>query len=175
MGRGQKAAAPEAAEDRLARVLAGALRDHGDERGQVFVFAAEAVADPSAHAGVAGLLVAGAAEGLGRIVVDRVAVGRFHEADVVGDALQVGQQVADPGAVLAAASAGPHGGDDRVMALAARHAGESLRAFDGGRDFLAVVFGERRFVIEQVDVREAAGLEEAEDALGFRCKVGERG
>ena len=34
---GQEAAAPEPREDRLARVLAGALRDHGDERGQVFV------------------------------------------------------------------------------------------------------------------------------------------
>ena len=35
--RGQEAAAPESREDRLAGVLAGALRDHGDERGQVFV------------------------------------------------------------------------------------------------------------------------------------------
>ncbi len=83
------------------------------------------------------------------------------------------QQVANPGAVLAAAAAGPHRGDDRVLGLAAGHAGESLVAFHRGRDFLAVVFVERRFVVEEVDVREAFALEEAEDAFGFGGEVGE--
>ena len=35
--------------------------------------------------------------------------------------------------------------------------------------------GERGLVVEQVDVREAFGLEEAEDALGFGGEVGEDG
>ena len=34
---------------------------------------------------------------------------------------------------------------------------------------------ERRFVVEEVDVREAFGLEEAEDAFGFGGEVGEGG
>ena len=127
MRRRQEAAAPEAREDRLARVLAGALRDHRDERRQVFVLAAEAVADPRAHARVAGLLVAGVDERDGRVVVDRLGVHRFDDADVVGDRLHVRQEVADPGAVLAAAAAGPHGGDDRERGLAGGHAGEALR------------------------------------------------
>ena len=138
--RGEEAAAPEAREDRLARVLAGALRDHGDERGQVFVHAAEAVADPRAHAGVAGLLVAGVDERDRRVVVDRLGVHRLDDADVVGDRLHVRQQVADPGAVLAAAAAGPHGGDDREAGLAGGHAGEALLALDRGGQILAVDF-----------------------------------
>ena len=37
----------------------------------------------------------------------------LDDADVVGDRLHVRQEVADPGAVLAAAAAGPQRGDDR--------------------------------------------------------------
>jgi hypothetical protein len=72
----------------------------------------------------------------------------------------------------AAAPAGPHGRDDRVLGLAARHSGEALVTFDRGRDFLAVVFVECWLVIKEVDVREAFALEEAEDALGARGEVG---
>jgi hypothetical protein len=36
------------------------------------------------------------------------------------------------------------------------------------------MFLERGLVIEEVDVREALGLEEAEDAFGARGEVGER-
>ena len=50
------------------------LRDHHDERRQVLVLAAEAVAEPRAQARPAGLLVAGLDEGDRRVVVDRLGV-----------------------------------------------------------------------------------------------------
>ena len=66
-------------------------------------------------------------------MVDRLGVHRFDDADVVGDGLHVRQQVADPGAVLAAAAAGPHRGDDGELRLAGGHAGEALVPLtDGG-------------------------------------------
>src|SRR5262249_39217087 len=95
--------------NRLAGVLARALRDHGDERRQILIHAAKTVANPRAHARVAGLLVAGVKERDGRVVVDRLGVHRFHDADVVGDRLHMRQEIADPGAVLTAFAAGPHG------------------------------------------------------------------
>ena len=44
---------------------------------------------------------------------------------------------------------------------------------DGGISF-AVMLVQRGFVVEEVDVREAFGLEEAEDALGLGGEVGQR-
>ena len=167
----QEAAAPEAREDRLARVLAGALRDHRDERGEVGVLGAEAIARPGAHAGVTRLLVPRVHERDRRVVVDRLGVEALDEAQLVGDRLQVREQVADPEAVLAAKLAVLEGGRARVAALAAGHAGQALRAFHGGRQVLAGHLLQHRLVVEEVDVREAAGLEEAEHALGLGGEV----
>src|SRR5690606_37395417 len=89
--------------------------------------------------------------------------------------LHMRQQIADPGAVLAAAAPGPHGGDDGVGALAGGHAGEALIAFYRGWNFLAIETIEIRLVIEQIDVGEAAGLVETEDALGLGGEVGQGG
>ena len=108
------------------------------------------------------------------IVIDRLGVHRFHDADVVGDGLDVRQEIADPSSMLAAAAAGPHRRDDGELRLAARHSGDALSAFDGGRQFLAVKSLERGFVVEEVDVGEAFALEEAENAFGFGGEVGER-
>ena len=71
---GQEAAAPQPREERLVGLVAAALRDHDDERGQVLVLAAQAVAEPGAQARPAGLLAAGLDERDGRVVVDRLGV-----------------------------------------------------------------------------------------------------
>ena len=175
MGGGQKAAAPEAREDRLARIFPRALRDHRDEGGEVLVLAAEAVARPRAHAGVAGKLIPGVHERDRRVVVDGLGVQRLDEADVVGDCLMVRQQIADPRAVLAAEFARLERGHHRIGALVARHAGEALRAFDRRRDLLAGVLVEHRLVVEKIDVRETAALEEAKHALGGGLEMREAG
>ena len=139
MRRRQEAAPPQPREDRLARVLARALRHHRDERRQVLVLAAQAVADPRPHAGVARLLVAGVHVGDRRVVVDRLGVHRLDDAHLVGDRLHVREQVAHPRAVLAAAPARPQRRDDRIRRLAGGHPGEPLVALDRGGDLLAVI------------------------------------
>ena len=97
---GQKAAAPEAREQRLVRIQRLRLREHHDERGQVPILAAQAVADPRAHAGTARLLAAALDERDRRIVIDRVRVHRLDDGDVVDDLGDVRQQLADPRAGL---------------------------------------------------------------------------
>ena len=47
---GQEAAAPEAGENRLVRIFPGALGNEDHVGRQVLILAAEAVADPGAHA-----------------------------------------------------------------------------------------------------------------------------
>src|SRR5690606_39082463 len=48
-------------------------------------------------------------------------------------------------------------------------------AFYRWRNLLAVVLGQRRLIVEQVDVREAARLEKANDAFGLRREVRQGG
>ena len=96
----QEAAAPEPVVRAAGRRLP-ALRDQHDERRQVLVLAAQAVAEPGADARPAGELGAGLEEGDGRVVVDRLGVHRLDEAEVVGDLRGVRQQLADPRARLA--------------------------------------------------------------------------
>jgi len=172
---GEEAAAPEAGEDGLAGVLAGALRNQRDEGGKVGVDRAEAVADPSADAGVTGQLVTRVHEGDGGVVVDGLGVEALHDAELVGDALVVRQEVADPGATRAAAAAGAERGHDRVCGLVAGHPSEPLGALDGSRDLLPRVAVQGGLVVKQVDVREPAALEEAEHALGAGLEVGQAG
>ena len=77
---GQEAAAPEAREQRLVGIQRLRLREHHDERRQVPILAAQAVADPRAHARPARLLAAALDERDRRIVIDRVRVHRLDDA-----------------------------------------------------------------------------------------------
>ena len=101
---GQKAAAPQAREERLVRIQRLRLREHHHEGRQVVILAAEAVADPRAHAGTPGLLAAALDEGDRRIVIDRVGVHRLDDRDVIHDLRRVRQQLADPRARIARAA-----------------------------------------------------------------------
>jgi len=99
----------------------------------------------------------------------------LDEAQLVGHGLQVREEVADPQAVLAADLAILEGWRAGIAALAAGHAREALGALDGGREVLARHLLEHRLVVEQVDVRQAAGLEETEHALGLGGEVRQAG
>ena len=91
---GQEAAVPLPRRDRLRRTRAGAARQH-DEAGQVVALGAQAVDDPRAHAGPAGDRRARVHERVGRVVVDLLGLHRADDADVVGDAADVREEVAD--------------------------------------------------------------------------------
>ncbi len=85
-----------------ATARAGAAHQH-DEAGQVGALAAQAVVDPRAHAGPAGDARARVHERVGRVVIDLLGLHRADDADVVGDAGDVRQQLADALARLAVA------------------------------------------------------------------------
>ena len=169
----QKSAAPQPRKHRLPGILPRALRHHGDEGRQVFVFGPQPVARPRAHAGVTRKLIPGVHVGDGRVVVDRLRVQALDDTNVVGDRLNIGQQVADPRAVFTAKFTRLQRRHHGIRALPARHPGEALRALDRRGDFQARVFVQHRFVVEKIDVREAAALKQAQHALRLRRKMGQ--
>jgi hypothetical protein len=90
MDGGEKAAAPGAvagSED-----LSG---DEGDEGGEVFVFASESVADPGTKAGAAEAFEAGEGEELGGSVIELFGVEGFDETEVIGNSLEMREEVGD--------------------------------------------------------------------------------
>jgi hypothetical protein len=95
---GEEAGAPESVVERLAVGSAGATGDHGDEVGEVFIFGAEAVGKPGAYGGAAGNLRSALEEGDGGVVIDGFGVHRADEADVIGDAGDVREELGDFGA-----------------------------------------------------------------------------
>ena len=171
VGGGKETAAPEPGENRLPGIFSGALGNHGDEGRQVLVFRAEPVAHPGPHAGVTRQLIAGVHEGDPGIVVDGLGVHALDDAELVGDGLDPGQQIADPRALFAAAFAGFQGRHHGIRGLAAGHSGEPLRTLHAGRKLLAGVLVKHRFVVEEVHVREPAALEQAEHAFRLRRKM----
>ena len=165
---GQEAAVPLPRRDRLRRARAGSTGQH-DEAGQVIAFAAQAVVDPRAHARAAGDGRARVHEGVGRVVIDLLGLHRADDADVVGDAADVGQIIADrllrlPN--LLKVDCGPKQSSFLALQLRDRLAfGERL----GHR--LAVHFGELRLVVEQFQMRGAAGHAQEDHSLGFLGKM----
>ena len=61
------------------------------------------------------------------------------------------------------------------LRLVSRHAGEALAHADGFRQLRAVQLCEVRLVVEQIELRRRAVLEEVDDALGLGRKVRETG
>ena len=174
VGAGQETAAPESGK----QALAGALfvgRDEHDERRQVIVHAAEAVVGPCAHARATRQLTAGLEEGDRRVVVDGLGVHRAHDADLVSDAADVGQQFADLGAGLAVTGEFESARLAGEAGLRGHHARDALAAADGvGQVFVELPF-ELGLGIQQVEVRRSAGLKEADDALGLGSEVRQAG
>ncbi len=174
MVRGQEAAAPQPREQRLGVAFGAALRDQHDERGQVAVLAAQAVADPRAHARAAGLLAAGLEEGDARVVVDRLRVHRPHDAQLVDDPGGVRQQLAHPRPTLAVLRELEHRGRHRKGVLAGRHAGETLTTSNGVGQLRPAKTGELRLVIEKIHLRRRARLKQVDDPPGAGHEVRQR-
>ena len=171
---GQEAAAPEARKQALTRAFL-IRRDEHDERREVIVHAAEAVVGPSAHARTARQLAAGLEERNRGVVVDGVRVHRPDHADVIGDSTDVREEFANlraglavTGELEAARLAGEAG-------LRSHHPGDTLAAANGVREILVELAFELGLRIQQVEVRGAAGLKEADDALGLGGEVGQSG
>src|SRR6185312_2613647 len=97
---GVESAAPVVVEEELSAGFSAVGGGHDDEGGEVAGLAAQAVAEPGAHAGSAGDLGAGEEEGDAGGVVDGLGVEGADEADVVGDGAKVGDELAELHAAL---------------------------------------------------------------------------
>ena len=168
---GQEAVGPVVFEEQLAAGLGGVGGRHHDIRRQVFVHRTEAVGQPGAHRRTAGDLRAGHEERHAGRVVDRLGVHRADDADLVRDRAQVRQHLAqfDPAGTPLLEGLERRRRD--VFRVAARHRGEAGVAAHAGGDVLAGHLGEQRFMIEEVDVRRASALPEADHALGLGGEV----
>ena len=145
-----------------AAVLVG--RADGDERGQVLVLGPQPVGDPRAHRGPHEAVAARVHGENGPAVGGVGAVHRAHEAELVGDAGQVGQQLAHPVPRLPVPPELP-GALEEVAGLVELHVGL------GERQRLVVVADEQRLVLEQIVLRRAAVHVQEDDALGAGREV----
>ncbi len=169
--RRQEARSPEAIRQRLPAVARAVLRHHHDKAGQILVLAAQTVRHPRAQARPARELEAGLRERDRGIVIDLLRVHRLDEAEVVHDLRRVRQELADPGARLAVLRELEARRDHRELGLRRRHGGEPLALADGVRKVVAAPLLELRLVVEHLDLRRPARLEEIDDALGLRREV----
>ncbi len=138
-----------------------------DVAGEVFVFGAEAVGDPRADAGRGADAAAGVEEEILGSVEWSLTDHRADDTEVVGDAGDVGKQVADPESRLAALPEVP-----RVFepfAAGADALGEFVVPPLRG---LAVAPGQFRFGVKRVHVGNAAVHEEEDDVFGARGEMG---
>ena len=169
--RGQEAAAPVVVVQGLVARALHAREEH-EVVGEVLVVAAKAVARPCADAGASGNLVAGQELRHGRRMVDLVGVHRLDEAQVVRDLPKVRQPFADGRAGLAAALEAGRAGLDQ-LALVRGHGGQALSAADGLGEFGAGQVGQAGLVVEELDLRGAAGLRQEDDALCLGGMMGQ--
>ena len=150
---------------------AGAGVEH-DEAGEVFGFGAESVGDPGTHAGSAGSWRTGVEEDLGGGVIELVGVYGFDDSEVVDDAAEIGEHLGEFGSGLAMLFEFEGGGHHGGVLI---DEGVALSFEDGFGHAAAVVFGEERFVIEEVELAGGTGHEEVDDAFGFGSVVGGSG
>ena len=131
--------------------------------------------DPRAHARAARQLAAGLEERDGRIVIDGLGVHAAEDADLVGDVRGVRQQVAEPGAALAVLVEIVHasGTTGKRSCCATMPVTRWPPKTEAGMSWLnrSLHLG---LVVEQVEVRRAAGLEQEDDAFRLRREVRER-
>jgi hypothetical protein len=173
--RGQETAAPQAIVERLIGGIAGALRDHDDEGGQIAILAAETIGEPRPHARPARELSARLKEGDRGIVVDRLGVHRLDEAQPVGDSGRVGEELADPRAAFAVTGERVLARGDRKTGLGRRHSGEPLAAANRIGELGPAEIGQARLPVEEVHLRRCARLEEVDDPFGLGGEVRETG
>ena len=161
MTRRQKPSGPV---DRTPGRQTARIRQH-DKRRQIFVLGSKPVTKPRAHArktvhGETSVHL----EGRGRVIV-AVREHGVHEADVIHAAGKMRQKTADPGAAFAVTA-------ELIRALhdAARLA-EEAEIFAFAFQCFAVKFFEIRFVVERIDVADAAAAKDLDNSFGFWRKM----
>lgn len=144
-------------------VFANAAALDADEAGEVFVFGAEAVADPCAHGRTDFREGAGVELEGGAGVLRIVGAHATEEADIVGDRREMGHEIGDHHAALAARFDGGHGFEGEKLF------GPDLGDFFAQRrlDGLTVHSVDVLLWIEEIHLRGAAAHEEENDAFGF--------
>ena len=168
---GQEPRTPQTRGDKLRR--APTLADHHDERREVFIHAAEAVADPSAKRRTARQLVAGLEKRHAGFVVDLLGEDRVNHAEVLRAARGVRVELGNPEPVLVIVVffKFENRGRDGQSGLARGHAGNALVAAHGFREVFVELVVELWLVVEEIHLRRATVLEEVDDPLGLRRKV----
>ena len=136
---------------------------HGDEGGQVLIFRAQAVSQPSAQAGPVGLNRPRVHHQQPGHVLGQVGVHGVDDAEVVDGLGHVGKELADPAAGLAVALK-LEGRLHQALGLAQGLDVHCRRA-------LAVVFLQQRLVVESVHVGDAAVHQQVDHPLGSGGKV----
>ena len=164
MQAGQETVPPK---PRVKRLVDAVFGNEDDKRGEIFVRAAEAVTEPRAHARPSGQLRASLKERDRRVVIDGLGVHGLDEAEFVHKLRRPRHQVADPRAALAVLRELEDGAGHGQRGLIARHTGQALAHAHAGGQVLPVVFVERGFVVEQIELRRPAGHEQVNDAVGF--------
>ena len=171
--RRQEAAAPQPRVERLVDLAGRARSGRRTPAGSAFSLPEPvATARRPCSAGPA-MLRAGLEEGDGRVVVDRLGVHRADDAELVDDLRRVRQQVADPRAAACRAArsrtATPaSGSDDWLPDMPVSR--WPCRTESGNCSPLRL--SQQRLVVEQLDLRRAAGHEQVDDALGLRRRSG---
>ena len=166
---GEKTAPPEPGVERLSPRLLG---NQDEERGQVPILAAQAVAGPGSHAGTTGELRAGLEERDRRIVVDRLGVHAPDEAELVHDARHVRDELAGPEPRLAVSFEAKLRCRQGQRRLLRRHAREPLPTSHAVGQLLAMEFFQHGLVVEELQLRRRPTLEEVDHPLRTRRQVG---
>ena len=169
--RREKAAAPQSVIERLTIRTTGSARNEGHKTREIVVGAAESVGKPRADARAPRELMAGLEKGDRRVVIDRLGVHRADQGDVVRDAGDIRQQLAEFHLRVAVSGELVTRSRERESLLILRHPSDSL----SHREMIAHVFPEvflqLRLVIEEVLLRRRTALEHVDDPLRFRRVV----
>ena len=170
----QEARAPQARQQALSsRPLAGYRVQHY-EGWQVAVGAAETVVHPRAHARAARQLAAGLKERDRRIVIDRFGMHRADQADVVDNRRRMRHQFAQGNPALPMSLERVLRGHGLKARLMGDHPGHALPLEHRFWNVLAKAILQQRLVVEQVQVRRTAGLEQEDDPLRLGREVRKR-
>ena len=162
---------PVAPRLRIQRLAARPQRHQHHERRHVFVLAPQPVTQPRPHRRPAADLRSCLHEDNCRLVIDRLGVHGFDEAQLVDDAGGIRKQVAHPCAAFAVLLERRERLYQGKCGLVGDHARISLRATDRIRYFSSMPRFQRRLVVEQFHLRRTAALEEVDDALRSRREV----
>ena len=148
---GEETTSPEAIIKGLG--LTTPLGNHDDVTRQVAIGTSQTPAEPSSHRWLPGLLNAGVDGSNGWVMVNCLRVNGFNEGNLIGNAGDVGNNFAEPTAVLAMAREFEHGGHAGKGFLARSHTRYPLTLSNGVGKLDAVNIPHCGVVVVHVDMR----------------------